>query len=112
MPGAFYKVRAQGSASERDVQELSKISKRGFVSGFMAGVHSYILVQFLYNSRLFTRATTPHLVFEFAPYVIYPAGLLFVAYKVYSEHRRTVERLDSKYTPIWVRITMHTQTKA
>ena len=51
----------------------------------------------------------PHVVFEYTPYVVYPAGLLLVAFWVYAENRRTVLRLDSKYTPIWVRITEQTK---
>ena len=79
------------------------------MSGALALGHSFILVNFLYNSRLFTRKTVPHLVFEYTPYVVYPAGILLVAYWVYTENRRTVQRLDSKYTPIWVRITEQTK---
>ena len=55
IPGSFYKVRAQGSASDRDSQEVGKIFKRGFISGAFAMGHSFLLVNFLYNSRLFTR---------------------------------------------------------
>jgi hypothetical protein len=59
----------------------------------------------LYNSRLFTRASVPLLVFEYTPFVLYPGSLLAVAYVMYKENKRVIEKLDSKYTPIWVRIT-------
>ena len=39
------------------------------------------------------------------PYLIYTAPLLGVLYVTIREQRRVQNMLDSKYTPIWVRIT-------
>ena len=44
MRGSFYKVRAQGSATDRDCEEINKIYKRGFVSCAVAFGHAYALV--------------------------------------------------------------------
>lgn len=48
IPGCFYKVRAQGSATARDCDEMNKFYKRSLVSCGLVMGHSYIVVQFLY----------------------------------------------------------------
>ena len=44
IPGCFYKVRAQGSATAYDSDELNKFYKRALVSCCLVMAHSYALV--------------------------------------------------------------------
>lgn len=44
IPGCFYKVRAQGSATARDCDEMNKLYKRSGVSCALVLAHSYALV--------------------------------------------------------------------
>lgn len=44
IPGCFYKVRAQGSATAYDCNEMNKFYKRSLVSCGLCMVHSYIVV--------------------------------------------------------------------
>ena len=105
IPGCFYKVRAQGSATAKDCDELNKFYKRSMVSCALLIAHSYVLVQFSYQSRLISKAHSPRLLFEYMPYVVYPAAMIGLCVFMIRENGRILEKLDSKYTPIWVRIT-------
>lgn len=44
IPGCFYKVRAQGSATAKDCDEINKFYKRSMVSGALLIAHSYVFV--------------------------------------------------------------------
>jgi hypothetical protein len=44
IPGCFYKVRAQGSATAYDCNEVSKFYKRSMVSMGLVLAHSYAFV--------------------------------------------------------------------
>lgn len=105
IPGCFYKVRAQGSATQRDSEELNKFYKRAIVSCAAAIGHAFVTVQFLYQSRLLTRRSVPRVVFDYTPYVIYPAAVVGLCVFMVRENKRILDRLDSKYTPLWVRMT-------
>ena len=48
IPGAFYKVRAQGGAAPTDSDEINKLNKRSIASFFVAGFHTYAFTNFLY----------------------------------------------------------------
>ncbi len=48
IPGCFYKVRANGSATSQDCNELNKFYKRSLVSCGLVMAHSYAFVQFAY----------------------------------------------------------------
>jgi len=52
IPGCFYKVRAQGSATAKDSDEINKFYKRGLVTSGLLFFHSYLSVMFLYESRI------------------------------------------------------------
>jgi hypothetical protein len=52
IPGCFYKVQSQGSATVRDGEEISKIYKRSFASGVLGLAYGWGLIQFLYESRI------------------------------------------------------------
>ena len=67
--------------------------------------HSYALIQFLYASRIMSRATTAPLLFEYLPWVIYTAGIGGLVVFMVKENIRILKKLDSKYTPLWVRLT-------
>lgn len=105
IPGCFYKVRAQGSATSRDCNEMNKFYKRSLVSCGLVIAHSYAVVHFLYMSRLVAKGRTPSLVFNYLPYGVYSAALAGLCVFMIRENGRILNRLDSKYTPIWVRIT-------
>ena len=109
IPGCFYKVQAQGSATVKDSEEMNKVYKRGFVSGVVGFAHSYCLVQFLYQSRIIEQGRVPKLLFESLPYALYTLPLIGVCYYMLKEQSRVQNMLDSKYTPIWVRITEQQQ---
>lgn len=44
IPGCFYKVQAQGSATVRDGEEMSKIYKRSFTSGVLGLGYGWALI--------------------------------------------------------------------
>ena len=54
IPGAFYKVRAQGGASSKDSELINQLNKRSFVTFGLVMFHAYALTQFLYGSRIIT----------------------------------------------------------
>ena len=56
IPGAFYKVRAQGGAAPTDSDEIGKLNKRSIASFSLSIFHSYCLTQFLYHARILTPA--------------------------------------------------------
>ena len=105
IPGAFYKVRANGSVADHDCNDLNKFYKRAGVTCGVGMVHSFVLVQFLYQSKLLTKANTPHMVFQYTPYVVYPVAVLGIVGYIFFENQRIQDKLDSKYTPLWVRMT-------
>ena len=84
---------------------MNKFYKRSLVSCGLVLGHTYIVVQFLYQSRLLSRTRTPKLIFENLPYVLYPAALIGLCVFMIRENNKILHRLDSKYTPIWIRIT-------
>ncbi len=51
IPGSFFKVRSQGGASGKDIDEVNKFYKRSFVTMFLLMVHSYVVINFLYDAR-------------------------------------------------------------
>lgn len=54
IPGSFFKVRSQGGASAKDIEEVNKFYKRSFVTMFVLMVQSYITINFLYDARFIT----------------------------------------------------------
>lgn len=52
MPGCFYKVRVQGSATAKDCEEVNRFYKRSLVTCGLLLLQSYGLIQFGYQSRL------------------------------------------------------------
>merc|ERR1740117_892067 len=109
IPGCFYKVQAQGSATVRDCEEMSKIYKRSFASGGLGLVYAWGLIQFLYESRIIQKAQVHPTVFQLLPFAIYSAPIFGIFWMTIKEHSRVLTILDSKYTPIWVRITEQQQ---
>eukprot|EP00347_Sterkiella_histriomuscorum_P018088 403346836 len=101
--GSFLKVRAQGGASSKDIEEVNKLYKRSFVTLFAVVAHSYMTINFLYDSRLVTLKGTPKL-YQNLPYVLYPLALAGSVYYMWSRSNLLFDRLDKKYTPIWIDI--------
>lgn len=54
IPGSFFKVRSQGGASMKDIDEVNKFYKRSFVTMFLLVAQSYIVINFLYDGRFIT----------------------------------------------------------
>lgn len=54
VPGSFFKVRSQGGASSKDIDEVNKFYKRSFVTMFLLMAQSFITINFLYDSRFIT----------------------------------------------------------
>ena len=54
IPGSFFKVRSQGGASAKDIDEVNKFYKRSFVTMFLLMVQSYVTINFLYDARFIT----------------------------------------------------------
>lgn len=75
------------------------------VSGGLVFFHSYVTVQFLYDSRIVSKSTMPLKLFENLPYALYVAPIAYFCYYLVSENSKLIRRLDAKYTPIWVKIT-------
>lgn len=103
IPGCFYKSRAQGAATAADMDELNKFYKRTLVSCFLVLGHVYCLVQFTYESRLISKERLPRL-FGVAGAAAYPVAFMFLLPMLWRQNKLVLERLDSKYTPIWMRI--------
>jgi hypothetical protein len=111
IPGCFYKVRAQGSATARDCDEINKFYKRSGVTCGLLFAHSYVAVQFLYESRIISKRTVAIGVFEKLPYALYIAPMCYLFYFMMTDFNKIARRLDAKYTPIWVRITEEQSNK-
>ena len=103
IPGCFYKVRAQGAATMADMDEINKFYKRSLVTGFLVLGHVYALVSFSYESRLLSKERLPKL-FGVAGFIFYPISIVCLLPILWSQHNKVINRLDSKYTPIWMRI--------
>ncbi|CDW81436.1 UNKNOWN [Stylonychia lemnae] len=103
IPGCFFKVRAQGGASSKDIEEINKFYKRTFVTLFAVVFHSYLGTTFLYESRILSKKRTPN-VYHYLPWCVYPLGILGCIVYMYSQNKLIMERLDRKYTPIWLDI--------
>ena len=103
IPGCFYKARAQGAATVQDMDELNKFYKRSLVTCFMVLGHIYAVVQFSYESRLLSKDRLPRL-FGIAGAVAYPISIACLLPLLWSQNKKVVERLDCKYTPIWMKI--------
>lgn len=103
IPGCFYKARAQGAATVQDMEELNKFYKRSLVTCFLVLGHVYAVVQFSYESRLLRKDKLPRL-FGVAGAVAYPISILCLLPWLWSQNKKVLEMLDSKYTPIWMKI--------
>lgn len=101
--GSFFKVRAQGGASSKDISELNKFYKRSLVTMFAVVGHCYMTVNWLYDARFITHKGTPRL-FTNLPYVIYPFVLVCAIGYMFKENSRLMNQLDRKYTPLWLEI--------
>ena len=75
IPGSFFKVRSQGGASGKDIDEVNKFYKRSFITMFMLMLQSYATINFLYDGRFITQRRLPR-VFTYLPWVVYPTALL------------------------------------
>jgi ABC-type polysaccharide transport system permease subunit len=103
IPGSFFKVRSQGGASSKDIDEVNKFYKRSIITMFVLMVHSYITINFLYDARFVTQKRTPK-VFTNLPYFVYPVVLAGSIVYMFSENSRMMNALDKKYTPLWLEI--------
>ena len=103
IPGAFYKAREAGAASIADSEEMNKFYKRSLVTCFVLLAHSYAFIHFAYESRIVSRVRTPTL-HKRLPYALYPGVLFGLCVFVIRKNWQIQERLDSKYTPIWLRV--------
>lgn len=101
--GSFMKVRSQGGASSKDIDEVNKFYKRAFVSMFLLMAHSYITINFLYDARFVTAKSSPRL-YSGMPYVVYPVVLIGSILYMFNENSRMMGQLDRKYTPLWLEI--------
>ena len=107
IPGSFYKARERGCVSMADSDELTKFYKRSLVTCFALMAHSLFFVQWSYGSRILTKARFPR-AFEYMPYVVYPVVLTGAVVFIMRKNWELHERLDSKYTPIWLRVSQKT----
>jgi hypothetical protein len=103
IPGSFFKVRSQGGASSKDIEELNKFYKRSFVTLFIVMAHSYMTVNWLYDARFITHKRSPRL-FTSLPYAVYPLVLLGAILYMFRENGKIMNHLDLKYTPLWLEI--------
>jgi len=104
IPGCFYKARAQGAATMQDMNELNKFYKRSLVTCFMVLGHVYALVHFSYESRILSKERLPKL-FGTVGFIAYPISIVCLLPWLWKKNKEVVERLDCKYTPIWIRFT-------
>ena len=103
LTGAFFKVRSQGGASGRDIDELNKFYKRSLVTMFMAMAHTFVVINFVYDARFVTPKGAPQ-VYVKLPWVAYPVVLASCIAYIYRENSRMMGNLDRKYTPMWLEI--------
>ena len=101
--GSFFKVRSQGGASGKDIDELNKFYKRSLVTMFIVMAHSYIAVNFLYDARFVTQRRLPR-VYGSLPWAVYPLAALGSIVYMFTENTRIMGQLDRKYTPLWLEI--------
>ena len=85
------------------MDELNKFYKRSLVTCFMVLFHMYALVSFSYESRLLSKERLPRL-FGVVGFVAYPVSIACLLPILWSQNKKVIERLDSKYTPIWMKI--------
>jgi len=87
VPGSFFKVRSQGGASAKDIEEVNKFYKRSFVTMFLLMVQSYVTINFLYDARFITSKRMPR-VYSYLPWVIYPTALIGSCVFMFKENSR------------------------
>lgn len=85
------------------MDELNKFYKRTLVTCFMMLGHVYALVHFSYESRILSKSRLPR-AFGIVGFVAYPVSIALLLPWLWSRHKGVLERLDSKYTPIWMKI--------
>ena len=101
--GAFFKVRSQGGASMKDVDDVNRFYKRSFVTMGLLMAHSYILINFLYDARFITLKRSPR-AYQYLPWIVYPAALFGSVVYMVMENSKMMKKLDRKYTPMWLEI--------
>ena len=85
------------------MDELNKFYKRSLVTCFMVLGNVYALVSFSYESRILSKERLPKL-FGTAGFVAYPISLICLLPWLWKKNKEVLDRLDSKYTPIRMRI--------
>jgi len=100
--GSFYKVRAQGGATARDIEQINKFYKRALMTMGLLMAHSYLAVTFLYESRFITERNKK--LFQYFPFCLYPGVLVVACIVMYRQNRALMRNMDGKYTPLWLEI--------
>lgn len=75
IPGAFYKVRAQGGASNSDSDKITQMGKRSIATFGVMMVHSYCVTNFLYEAKIVTLKRMGASLHNGIAYAFYPLGL-------------------------------------
>lgn len=101
-------MRAQGGASPLDSEELNILAKRSLITCFLAFFHCFCLSTFLIQSRIITYKMVGPKAYSLIPMIFYPFGLGFAIYKYLRESHIKMNKLDEKYTPIWLEISQKT----
>ena len=104
IPGAFYKVRAQGGAAPVDSEQIGKLNKRSIASFTLSVFHSYCLTQFLYHAKIVTPARFGPAVYQVLAYSLYPMALVASVVYYFRSNQHLMKSMDIKYTPIWIEI--------
>ena len=63
----------------------------------------YALVHFSYESRILSKERMTKL-FGTVGFIAYPISLVCLLPWLWKKNKEVLDRLDSKYTPIWMRI--------
>ena len=107
IPGSFYKAREQGCVTMVDSEEITKLYKRGLVTCCALLAHSLFFIQWLYASQIISKNQFPR-AYKQLPYVVYPSVLFGGIVYIVRKNSKLHEQLDSKYTPIWLRVSQKT----
>ena len=85
------------------MNEIDRFYKRSLVTCFLVLGHVYCLVQFSFESRIISKTSLPRL-FGVVGAMAYPVSIACLLPVLWSQHTKVIDRLDSKYTPIWMRV--------
>lgn len=103
MSGSFFKIRSQGGTSILDNEEVNKIYKRALITLGVSTIQAFAVMTFMYDTNIISPKRTPRM-YNYGSYVVYPSVVVMGLAVMYFKHKKLMDKLDRKYTPLWLEV--------